>query len=193
MARWVSKQQTVLGRKLKLSYCTLKKNSLKKCLPIVVSIPARIALPVKGSSLPNHTFVIPRLGQQRGPEISQIRLLIWLKTKNSHPPSQLVKTPMTTQLHLLWEAEGSKFVVVKDRKHAYAGAKSPATYTEHLPLLREPDQSCGLFSECLNSEGRSNAQVLHQLRSFACPVQAFPEDSLQGHCRYSQGGVFGYV
>lgn len=102
--------------------------------------------------------------------------------------SQLIKIQMITQLHLLWEAEGSNFFMIKDINYAYA-KKSQIIYTEYLPLLRELNQACALFSECINSECPANAHVLHKLCSFTCPVRVFPEASLQSHCRHSQGSV----
>lgn len=147
-----------------------------------MSVPARTVLPVKERSLPNPSAWLRRY---RWPEISQIRVLTWLKTKNfppSPPPSPLIKIQMATQLHLLWESEGSKFIVVKDINCTYARVKSQIIYTEYLPLLRELDQKCELFSERLSSECHSNTQVLQKFCSFTCLVQVLPEDSLQSHC-----------
>lgn len=95
---------------------------------------------------------------------------------------------MITELHLFREAEGSKFFMIQDINYAYA-KKSQIIYTEYLPLLRELNQACALFSECINSECPSNAHVLHKLCSFTCPAWVFPEASLQSHCRHSQGSV----
>lgn len=140
------------GPHTKIVLLCFEKQPGKKCLPKIVSVPAGTVLTVEGDSLPSHRLSLPGSGRA------------FYKDTGNHS-------------HLLWEPEGSIFLVIKGINTTQAKGKSQITYTDYPPLLREPDKNYGLLSGCLHSECHSNTHVYTQFA--ALPVS----------CRYSQRTV----
>lgn len=141
------------GPHTKIVLLCFEKQPEKNAFPKLCQSQLGLCWQWKGGSLPSHRLSLPGSGRAAG--LKSVRTGCWAAYKNK----DLYKDT-GNHSHLLWEPEGSIFLVIKGINSTQAKVKSQITYTDYPPLLREPDKNYGLISGYLNSECHSNIIIL---------------------------------